>query len=130
MNSVQGNIEISSSYTRILGLGNHTTLVSGSRRNLGRKGIQRGRLGRPASDQTPDQDQRQIRRQPLRLHADGLRDAGPAQGRVSEIIHGYTCRWQIELFLKILKSGCRIEHVQRETAACLRRCLAVYAVVA
>jgi len=45
-------------------------------------------------------------------------------------IHWYTCRWQIELFFKILKSGCKIEQLQLETAARLRRCLAVYAVVA
>ena len=48
----------------------------------------------------------------------------------TEKIHWYTCRWQIELFFKILKSGCKIEQVQLETAARLRRCLAVYAVVA
>jgi hypothetical protein len=48
----------------------------------------------------------------------------------TEKIHWYTCRWQIELFFKILKSGCKIEHVQLETATRLRRCLAVYAVVA
>ena len=45
-------------------------------------------------------------------------------------IHWYTCRWQIELFFKILKSGCKIEQVQLETAGRLRRCLAIYAVVA
>lgn len=48
----------------------------------------------------------------------------------TEKIHWYSCRWQIELFFKILKSGCKIEQVQLETAARLRRCLAIYAVVA
>ena len=47
-----------------------------------------------------------------------------------EKLQWYTCRWQIELFFKILKSGCRIEQLQLETAARLRRCLAMYAVVA
>lgn len=47
-----------------------------------------------------------------------------------EKLQWYTCRWQIELFFKILKSGCRIEQLQLETAVRLRRCLAVYAVVA
>lgn len=47
-----------------------------------------------------------------------------------EKLQWYTCRWQIEVFFKILKSGCRIEQLQLETAARLRRCLAVYAVVA
>lgn len=45
-------------------------------------------------------------------------------------IYWYTCRWGIEIFFKILKSGCRIEQLQLETGARLRRCLAVYAVVA
>lgn len=51
-------------------------------------------------------------------------------GEATEKIHWYTCRWQIELFFKILKSGCKIEQLQLETAARLRRCLALYAVVA
>jgi hypothetical protein len=42
----------------------------------------------------------------------------------------YACRWPIETFFKILKSGCRIEQLQLETGARLRRCLAVYSVVA
>jgi hypothetical protein len=46
-----------------------------------------------------------------------------------EKLHWYTCRGQIEVFFKILKSGCRIEQRQLETAAGLRRCLALFAVV-
>lgn len=47
-----------------------------------------------------------------------------------EKIQWYTCRWQIELFFKILKSGCRIEARQFETADRIKRCLALDAVVA
>lgn len=47
-----------------------------------------------------------------------------------EKLQWYTCRWQIELFFKVLKSGCRLEQLQLETAARLRRCLALYAIVA
>ena len=47
-----------------------------------------------------------------------------------EKIQFHTCRWSIELLFKILKSGCRIEELQLETGARLRRCLAVYSVVA
>jgi hypothetical protein len=47
-----------------------------------------------------------------------------------EKIQYYTCRWYIELLFKILKSGCRIEELQLETGARLRRCLAIYSVVA
>lgn len=47
-----------------------------------------------------------------------------------EKIHWYTCRWLIELFFKILKSGCQIEQRQFETAERIQRCLALDAVVA
>ena len=47
-----------------------------------------------------------------------------------EKVQWYTCRWQIELLFKVLKSGCRIEQLQLETAVRLRRCLAVYALIA
>jgi hypothetical protein len=42
----------------------------------------------------------------------------------------YACRWGIEVFHKVLKSGCHIEAKQLETADRLRRCLALYSVVA
>lgn len=42
----------------------------------------------------------------------------------------YTCRWGIEVWHKILKSGCQIEARQLATAARLERCLAVLSVVA
>jgi hypothetical protein len=42
----------------------------------------------------------------------------------------YAKRWQIEVFHKVLKSGCRIEQRQLETAERLQRMLAVYIVVA
>jgi hypothetical protein len=47
-----------------------------------------------------------------------------------ERVAWYTCRWTIEVWHKVLKSGCRIEARQLETAARLRRCLALYSVVA
>jgi hypothetical protein len=42
----------------------------------------------------------------------------------------YGCRWGIEVWHKVLKSGCRIEARQLEDAAHLRRALALYAVIA
>lgn len=42
----------------------------------------------------------------------------------------YACRWGIEVWHKILKSGCRIEARRLATADRLERCLAVYAVIA
>jgi hypothetical protein len=42
----------------------------------------------------------------------------------------YACRWSIEVWHKILKSGCRIEARQLETAERLQRCLPRYSVIA
>jgi hypothetical protein len=42
----------------------------------------------------------------------------------------YACRWGIEVWHKVLKSGCRIEARQLETADRLKRCLSLYAVIA
>ena len=47
-----------------------------------------------------------------------------------EIVRWYICRWLIELYFKILKSGCQIEERQLETAHRLKNCLAVDCVVA
>ena len=61
----------------------------------------------------------------------------PAQGQAVasladaiERIQWYTCRWGIEVFHRILKSGCQIEHRQLGTADRLEACLAIDAVVA
>ena len=45
-------------------------------------------------------------------------------------IQWYTCRWLIEIFHKILKSGCRVEERQFSTAENIKRYLAVDDVVA
>jgi hypothetical protein len=42
----------------------------------------------------------------------------------------YACRWGIEVWHKVLKSGCRIEARQLETAERLKRCLTLYSVIA
>ena len=42
----------------------------------------------------------------------------------------YACRWSIEVWHKVLKSGCQIEARELQTAGRLIRCLAVYSVVA
>jgi len=47
-----------------------------------------------------------------------------------ERVDWYACRWGIEVWHKVLKSGCRIETRQLETAARLRRCLPLYSVIA
>jgi hypothetical protein len=47
-----------------------------------------------------------------------------------ERVAWYACRWGIEVWHKILKSGCRIEARQLETAERLQRCMALYSVMA
>jgi hypothetical protein len=47
-----------------------------------------------------------------------------------QIVQWYTLRWVIERFHYVLKSGCRIEQLQLETAARLQRALATYDLVA
>ena len=42
----------------------------------------------------------------------------------------YLCRWQIEIFFRILKSGCRIEELQLETLERLEPALAFYMIIA
>lgn len=57
------------------------------------------------------------------LAVDSLEDA-------ARVVRWYSYRWRIERYHFVLKSGCRLEELQLETAARLRRALAVYAVVA
>jgi len=46
------------------------------------------------------------------------------------LVRWYTYRWRIERYHFTLKSGCRLEELQLETAERLRRALALYAIVA
>ena len=47
-----------------------------------------------------------------------------------EKIQWYLCRWQIEVYFRILKSGCKIEELQLEHVQRLRPALALYMIVA
>lgn len=46
------------------------------------------------------------------------------------IIEWYSCRWEIEIFFRTLKSGCQVEKLQLETAERLEPCLALDMIVA
>lgn len=46
------------------------------------------------------------------------------------LLEWYAARWSIEVWHKVLKSGCRIEDRQLETAERLIRCLTLYSVIA
>jgi len=47
-----------------------------------------------------------------------------------EIIKWYLCRWQIEIFFKILKSGCKIEKLQMQNFSRIINCLSLYMIIA
>lgn len=47
-----------------------------------------------------------------------------------EKLRWYLCRWQIEIFFRILKSGCRIEELQLQTLDRLQPALAFYMIIA
>lgn len=47
-----------------------------------------------------------------------------------ERVQWYSCRWGIEVWHRILKSGCRLEARQFATAERLQRCLSLYSVLA
>lgn len=50
--------------------------------------------------------------------------------QVQQIVSYYSVRWQIEIYFRTLKSGCRIEDRQFETLDRLLNCLAVYSIIA
>ncbi|TVL96674.1 MAG: hypothetical protein CV080_10825, partial [Candidatus Kuenenia stuttgartiensis] len=45
------------------------------------------------------------------------------------VVECYHCRWQIEIYFKVLKSGCKIEERQLETAERIKPCIALYMIV-
>lgn len=50
--------------------------------------------------------------------------------QVQLIVRNYSIRWQIEVYFKILKSGCRVEERYFERIGRLQNCMALYAIVA
>jgi hypothetical protein len=49
---------------------------------------------------------------------------------VQRVVAMYCLRWQIEVYFRTLKSGCRVEDRQFETLPRLKNCLAVYSIIA
>lgn len=47
-----------------------------------------------------------------------------------DIVNWYLCRWQIEVFFKVLKSGCKVEELQFETMDATANCLSLYLIIA
>lgn len=46
------------------------------------------------------------------------------------LVNWYLCRWQIEIFFKVLKSGCKVEELQFESLGNTSNCLALYMIIA
>lgn len=49
---------------------------------------------------------------------------------VVELIAWYRCRWLVEIFFRILKSGCRVEALQLGTLQRLERAVVIYLIIA
>jgi hypothetical protein len=49
---------------------------------------------------------------------------------VLRVVDYYGCRWQIEVYFRVFKVGCKVEEIQLEKAGRLRACLALYEIVA
>ena len=45
------------------------------------------------------------------------------------VVEYYLCRWQIEIYFKVLKSGCKIEDRQFETSERIKPCIALYMIL-
>jgi hypothetical protein len=98
------------------------------------------RVRPPGRDKTKDT--------PLQVYAVYLHEPNPPEGveplswmllttlpvtcveEAFQIVEFYAVRWSIEVFHKVLKSGCRIEKRQLQTAERLRTCLALDSIVA
>jgi hypothetical protein len=50
--------------------------------------------------------------------------------QVQQVVAYYCCRWEIEIYFRVLKSGCQVEDLQLETAERMQACVAVYLIVA
>jgi hypothetical protein len=53
-----------------------------------------------------------------------------SQADVLRVVEYYAARWTIEVFFRVLKTGCKVEDIQLETAARLLPCLMLYRIVA
>jgi hypothetical protein len=47
-----------------------------------------------------------------------------------EVVKWYLCRWQIEIYFRILKSSCNVEKSQLETKSRFDTCLTLYMIIA
>jgi hypothetical protein len=50
--------------------------------------------------------------------------------QAGELLQWYLCRWQVEIYFRILKSGCKVEDLQLEKLSRLEPALAFYIIIA
>jgi hypothetical protein len=50
--------------------------------------------------------------------------------KAGELLQWYLCRWQVEIYFRILKSGCKVEELQLEKLERLEPALALYMIIA
>jgi hypothetical protein len=49
---------------------------------------------------------------------------------ILRVIDYYVARWTIEVYFRVLKTGCRVEEIQLETTRRIQNCLAFYRIIA
>jgi hypothetical protein len=49
---------------------------------------------------------------------------------IERVINYYKARWTIEIYFRVLKTGCKVEDIQLETTDRLKTCLAFYRIIA
>jgi hypothetical protein len=49
---------------------------------------------------------------------------------ILRVVDYYVARWVIEIYFKVLKTGCRVEEIQLETLHRVKNCLAFYKIIA
>jgi len=49
---------------------------------------------------------------------------------ILHVIDCYLARWVIEVYFRVLKTGCRVEKIQLETTSRIKNCLAFYKIIA
>lgn len=49
---------------------------------------------------------------------------------IERVISFYQARWTVEVYFRVLKTGCRVEDIQLETTARVKTCLAFYRIIA
>jgi Transposase Tn5 dimerisation domain/Transposase DNA-binding len=85
---------------------------------------------------------------PVRVNCVLVREAAPPQGEpplewllltdlpvgtaeeALAVVEGYCVRWNIEVYFRVLKGGCRVEELQLEEDRRIEACLALYMIVA